>query len=125
MREANWTPSEIERREQCELGLAVVGNLGTDRALKAWAQDTGRYVYVGRLHWFGPTRWGNPFTMPKPEQDGDRDRICDLHAAWIVGQPLMQMVHTLRGKVLFCHCHPARCHGHTLAQLANDGVLHD
>lgn len=64
------------------------------------------------------TIWGNPFHIGA---DGDRDEVCDKHAAWIVEQPaLMARIGELRGRNLMCWRWPKRCHGLTLRRLAND-----
>lgn len=64
------------------------------------------------------TIWGNPFHIGV---DGDRDEVCDKHAAWIVKQPaLMARIGDLRGRNLMCWCAPKRCHGLTLRRLANN-----
>ena len=74
-------------------------------------------VYIGRLADYGDTCWGNPFKIGK---DGDRDEVIRKYEEWILTQPqLMSKLHTLRGKVLGCHCKPMRCHGEVLARLAN------
>jgi len=114
MLESGWTPSEIERRDQCERGLAVVANMRRDHHLIAWARGTGRLVRIDRK-----SEWGNPFIIGP---DGDRDAVCDRYADRLPHRAqMMQRIPTLTGKVLLCWCHPARCHGHTLAQLANGG----
>jgi len=56
-----WTTSELERRAQVDAGQCVVANVRTgkkdpgDLALVAWAEATGRFVYIGwNVH---HTRW--------------------------------------------------------------------
>ena len=83
-------------------------------------------VYCGRG---GETRgrWGNPFRVGV---DGERDEVCEKHAAWLDGKiaaPNGQKPPTraeirayLRGKVLGCWCAPQRCHCLTLARIANE-----
>ena len=67
------------------------------------------------------TKWGNPFRIGI---DGDRDEVCDKHARWIMTQPhLLAALEELRGKRLGCWCSPLRCHGDTLAKLADKGKL--
>jgi hypothetical protein len=62
--------------------------------------------------------WGNPFVL---NQDGDRDRVCDLfaeYAKWrLTHQP--DWLEPLRGKDLACWCTPKRCHAETLISLSN------
>ena len=120
-----WTPSEEQRRAECEAGRAVVANMrspakGGDVALIAWAKLTGRFVRIDRK-----SDWGNPFEMPKPERDGDRARVCALHATDLGNHPeLLARLPELRGKVLGCWCHPEQCHGDTLAELVNTKGAH-
>ena len=64
------------------------------------------------------TKWGNPFMIGP---DGDRDEVCDKHEAWIQTQPqLLAALGELKGKRLGCWCAPLRCHGDTLARLAEE-----
>lgn len=65
------------------------------------------------------TKWGNPFRIGP---DGDRDEVCDKHSEWIMTQPhLLAALHELKNRSLGCWCKPLRCHGDTLAKLA-DGI---
>lgn len=64
-----------------------------------------------------PSKWGNKFIVGR---DGTRAEVIEKYRAWIVEQPeLMADLHELRGKVLGCWCHPKRCHGEVLVELAN------
>jgi hypothetical protein len=76
-------------------------------------------VYIGR-----PSPWGNPFS----HLDGtlaqfkvaSRDEAVDKFREWLLANPvLMARLPELKGKVLACWCHPKRCHGDVLAELAN------
>ena len=77
-------------------------------------------VYIGR----GPDPktglfgiWGNPF---RTGHDGDRADVIRKHREWLIGRAdLMERIGELRGKVLGCWCAPLRCHGDTLAELAD------
>jgi hypothetical protein len=70
-------------------------------------------VYLGR-----PGKWGNPFEIGK---DGTREEVVAKYRAWVVTQPhLMQSLHELKGKTLACWCAPHACHGHVLAELADN-----
>jgi hypothetical protein len=112
-----WTQSQLDRRQQVESGLTVVANLhsGTDDDLILWAGREGLLVRIDRR-----SEWGNPFVLPKPEKPGDRDRVCDQYIDALAKNPvLLAKVKSLQGKVLACWCHPNRCHGNHLANLAN------
>jgi len=53
--------------------------------------------------------WANPFHVGK---DGDRDQVCDAHAAYLAKKPeLLAQIGELKGKVLGCWCAPERCQG--------------
>ncbi len=71
-------------------------------------------VYIGR-----PGKWGNPFHIGR---DGNRDSVCDQHEAWVRAQPelVAAIKRELKGKILGCHCKPLRCHGDTLAKIAEE-----
>jgi hypothetical protein len=56
------------------------------------------------------------------ESEADRDRVCDLHEELVLSQPELtaRIKQELRGKILGCWCAPKRCHGDTLARIANE-----
>lgn len=116
-----WTTDQLERKAMIENGLAVVASKRNtdegkqqDAALIAWADQQGLMVEVGRN-----TQWGNPFEMPG---DGDRNAVCDHFADhYLPHKPsLLKKLPSLKGKVLVCWCHPERCHGDHLAEVANN-----
>ena len=107
-----WLPDEVDRKRQVESGRAVVAQAKRDGRLVTWAYAKGLAVFVDRR---GP--FGNPFKIGR---DGDRDEVCDKFEKWIGDQSeILGRVDKLRGKVLVCYCYPERCHGMTLAKLAN------
>lgn len=68
-------------------------------------------VLIGR-----PSKWGNPFIIGT---HGSRLDVIKKYQSWIFTQPkLLADLWELKGKRLGCHCTPALCHGHFLAQLA-------
>lgn len=76
-------------------------------------------VYIGRggRHEFPPSIWGNPFRL---KAEYLRDQVCEDFEAYLLSKPeLLAKLKSLKGKVLGCWCSPRRCHGHTLAALAN------
>jgi hypothetical protein len=76
-------------------------------------------IYIGR-----GSDWGNPFSHLTNSKDTtwveNRDEACDMYLKWLFTQRhLLARLKELKGKILCCYCHPQRCHGHTLAQLAD------
>lgn len=70
-------------------------------------------VYIGR-----PSKWGNPYEIPKPERPGDRERVIARFREYILAQPaLLAELEELRGKILGCWCAPKPCHGDVLVEL--------
>lgn len=116
-----WTTSQLERKELVEQGIAVVASMRDDgkggemdAALIAWADQRDMKTRIDRN-----TDWGNPFEMDK---DGSRDDVCDkFEQHYMPHKPsLIKRLPKLKGRVLVCWCHPERCHGDHLAELAND-----
>lgn len=94
-------------------GQTVVANKHRDKKLIAWASSIGKAVGIMR-----GTKWGNKFEIPR---DGDRDAVCDKHAAKLENSPeLLAQLSELKGRVLVCCCYPQRCHGDELARRANE-----
>lgn len=112
----DWRDDERKRQALCQDGVTVVANANSDQNLIAWAQSRNLALRIDR-----GTPYGNPFLLDK---DGDRDCVCDCYAKhYLPHKPsILQQLSNgdLTGKVLVCHCHPLRCHGDTLAQIAND-----
>lgn len=105
-----WMDDEKERKAKVELGFSVVANQQRDKNLIAWAEKNGRAVRVDRGSLFG-----NPFVLGA---DGDRDAVCDAYANhYLPHKPsIISAMPSLKGKVLICHCYPARCHAESLIQ---------
>ena len=120
----DWNASQLERRLRVEQGFAVVASKRNgadgkpiDAALIAWADQQNLMTPIDRS-----SAWGNPFEMPT---DGDRNEVCDRFVEFLTAKPsLLKKIPTLKGKVLVCWCHPERCHGDHLAELANDPAPH-
>lgn len=69
-------------------------------------------VYIGR-----PSKWANKFIIGK---DGTREEVIAKHEEWLLQQPeLMAALPELKDQILGCWCAPKKCHGDTLARLAN------
>lgn len=112
-RENPWPKAENEMREAVEAGETVVVNVGKHFHLIAWAERMGLFVMVDRS-----TAWGNPFLL---SEDGSRDEVCDAYAKhYLPHKPsLLKRVKSLKGKVLGCHCAPARCHADAIKKAAD------
>ncbi len=68
--------------------------------------------------------WGNPFShLPNTLarfRVASREEAISKYKEWLLTQPqLLAQLGTLRGKVLGCWCIAQACHGHVLAQLAD------
>ena len=76
------------------------------------------HVYIGRKnknYEVAESKWANPF---KVGDDGTRDEVIKAYREWIKHQPeLMNALEELRGKILFCWCCPAACHGDVLVEM--------
>jgi hypothetical protein len=74
-------------------------------------------IYIGRGG-SGDGKWGNPFIMGK---DGDRATVVARYREYLLGRKdLIEQLPSLRGKTLFCFCHPLGCHGDVLVELLNE-----
>ena len=68
-------------------------------------------VYVGR-----PSDWGNPFTV---KQYGRRVAI-EKFEVHLLESGLINRIHELCGKRLYCHCFPLNCHASVLIKYAHE-----
>ncbi len=85
-------------------------------------EDEGQYIGRGSL-------FGNPFSIGV---HGLRSEVLKKHALWLDGlikgpngerPPSKSDIRKyLRGKKLKCFCNPKRCHGTTLALIANADI---
>jgi hypothetical protein len=117
----SFVSGEQQRRTLAESGVTVVANITKDRELVAWAQGTGRAVYIGRkFRGWRDAGWGNPF-RPQFHAPEEHDRVIALYARHLDGNPILlaRLPELCDGKVLFCWCHPLPCHGDVLAKRAN------
>lgn len=70
-----------------------------------------------------PSKWGNPFKLS--DYNNDRDLVLDLYEKWLYNEiqktpSFLKMIRDeLGGKHLVCCCHPKKCHGHILLNIAN------
>jgi hypothetical protein len=116
-----FVSGEQQRRALAENGITVVANITKDHELVAWAQDTGRAVYIGRNFrgWRG-AGWGNPF-RPQTHVPEEHDRVIALYTQHLDDNLVLlaRLPELCGGKVLLCWCHPLPCHGDLLAKRAN------
>lgn len=108
-----WSESELARRDLLMAGKACVGShrRGQDTNLIEWAKRRNLTVSVA-----APSMWA----MGYSSRHGDGAYIADAIAEALPRCPgILKELDTLKGKLLLCHCHPARCHGDILAEAAN------
>lgn len=114
---ANWTPSELERRDAVLQGKFVVASFRQDAYLLAWAKEGGLLVRVDRAN----KRLGNPYALGK---DGTRAEVVSNYRKLFETSSGMQYAaRALTGKVLACWCYPESCHGDVIANYLNAGGL--
>jgi hypothetical protein len=117
-----WTPFELERRRWVEeLGYPALLNVrrGHDPQLRRWAEETQRFVYIGRAARGGykMSKWHNPYLL---HTEGDRAMVLAQYRQYLLAQPaLLAALPELAGKVLGCWCLPKPCHGAILIELVN------
>jgi hypothetical protein len=108
-------------KQEVEEGRTVVVSLRKaqqgDRQVIEWAEGLGLLVRVDRS---GP--WGNPYPLSNERDQAERAEVCRRYEVeHLASRPdLVDLIPTLRGKVLACWCSPRQCHGDTLARLANE-----
>jgi hypothetical protein len=100
-----------------EAGKTVVINEYSHPHLKAFSEQNGTLVNIMRPS-SGGTIYGNE-AVPRDKSPEERDRVCDEFKEVQAKQYTAEQIQFLKGKVLMCRCKPARCHGDTLALLAN------
>ena len=103
-----WLDDEKERKAKVENGIAVVANQQRDKNLIQWAESKGKVARVDR-----GSNFGNPFILGL---DGDRNAVCDAYRDfYLPNKPsILNVLPSLKGKVLVCHCYPERCHAESL-----------
>lgn len=85
-------------------------------APSGWRSDP-RYVFIGR-----GSKWGNQYShlansAAKYHVATRRDAVESFRKYQLPG--LLSSLGELRGKILVCFCHPEECHGHVLAEAAD------
>jgi Domain of unknown function (DUF4326) len=114
---------ELERKQVVEEGGSVVANVRkikgrrADEDLIRWAEESGRFVYIGDA--VRHTRYHrSPWFNPAKGRKTDHDRAVSQYRKYISGRTdLLARLTELRGKVLGCWCYPKACHGNILIEL--------
>ena len=109
--------NEVHIKAKIDAGKTVVTNEYSHPHLKALSEQNGRLVNIMRPS-SGGTIYGNE-AVPRDKSSEERDRVCDEFKEVQAKQYTAEQIQFLKGKVLMCRCKPARCHGDTLALLAN------
>jgi hypothetical protein len=60
------------------------------------------------------TKWGNPYKM---ESEADRLKVIKKYTYYILESDLLNSIHELEDKWLYCWCYPKPCHGEVLKYL--------
>ena len=115
--ESVYHADELGLLSAIEAGKTVVINEFRHPNLKALAEKNLRLVNIMRPS-SGGTIYGNE-AIPKDKTPEERDRVCDEFEQVQSKRYTKAEIDVLKGKVLMCHCKPARCHGDTLAKMAN------
>lgn len=116
----HWHEEEKQLWARVVVGEAVVINEYKHSNIKGQAAAGNLLVNIMR-----PTSGGTIYGNPEPSTrvritQEDRDRMCDAYENEHVHKLSGADIQVLKGKVLMCRCKPARCHGDTLARMAND-----
>jgi Domain of unknown function (DUF4326) len=114
---------EVERKRIVESGGSVIANVRkikgrrADEDLIRWAEESGRFVYIGDA--VRHTRYQrSPWFNPAKGRKTDHDRAVNEYRKYILQRPdLLARLAELRGKVLGCWCYPQACHGNILIAL--------
>jgi Domain of unknown function (DUF4326) len=114
---------ELERKRTVEAGGSVVANVRkikgrrADEDLIRWAEESGRFVYIGDA--VRHTRYRrSPWFNPAKGRKTDHDRAVNQYRNYILKRSdLLARLTELRGKVLGCWCYPEACHGSILIEL--------
>ena len=85
-------PDEIERRKVVEAGGSVVANVRKTKGVRAdeelikWAEETGRFVYIGDVVHHTLYR-RSPWFNPAKHRKTDHDRAVQQYRGYILKQP--------------------------------------
>lgn len=83
--------------------------------MRDFAKANGLSVWIDRRN---GGRWQNPFEIGK---DKDRQEVCEKYKNYFHNELLpslnsegLESLKALKGRALYCHCYPLRCHGETI-----------
>jgi hypothetical protein len=103
------------------LYVTTVVNIKTCPDFNPWHNPND--VYIGRFNDKSPygvfekSKWHNPY---KGEPN---DVLLEKFRQYVLQKPeLLAQIPELKGKRLGCWCHPKDCHGHLLADWADNGI---
>lgn len=113
----NMSEEEQELLEEIQKGETTVLSRHRHPKLCDWAKKNDLLVNIMRQS-SGGTIYGNPSSM-EDDNNKERDRVCEEFEADHVHKLSNDDIQALKGKALMCVCWPKRCHGDTLARLAN------
>jgi hypothetical protein len=118
---------ELKRKRTVDAGGSVVANVRKTKGRRAdedlirWAEESGRFIYIGdavRHTQYRRSPWFNPAKGRKT----DHDRAVAQYRSHILERlDLLSRLPELRGKVLGCWCYPKACHGNILIELCYRG----
>ena len=60
------------------------------------------------------SKWGNPYKM---QTESDRLTVIKKYTYYILDSNLLDSIHELEDKWLYCWCYPKPCHGNVLKYL--------
>ena len=116
-------PDELERKRAVEAGGSVVANVRkingrrADEDLIRWAEESGRFIYIGDAVRHTPYQ-RSPWFNPAKGRKTDHDQAVNQYRSYILKRSdLLARLTELRGKVLGCWCYPKACHGNILIEL--------
>jgi FtsZ-binding cell division protein ZapB len=122
----DWSDEELALKQRWESGETVVANLKNHKNLRVWAEKNDIYEYIGNQLNFPNVRypqtvWANEWSKNKYGLDRDEKikRYTEQNLPRILET---NDIESLRGKILFCWCHPEKCHGDVLVEVLNKGA---
>ena len=112
----NYNPSPF-----IEKGVPYVTQIGETTIIN---MRGGRGCLPGEIRIDRGSKWGNPFSLNKPNSKKERSLVLEkyksyLRKAYEDGTFTIEDFASLSGRTLACWCVPQSCHGILLAKYAN------